>query len=81
MKLDANVTLYNESDTNSVVIAVDADYVSPNASDVKEYVRNELEEMFGHRFDDEDFDITNLETLLEDWAFDEFERKTQYANM
>ena len=80
MKLVANVTLYYEHNVHGVDINIDADYVSPNAEDVKEYVRNELEEMFGHHFYDEDFDITNLQTLLEDWAFDEFERKTQYSN-
>lgn len=66
---------------DSIHVDVDMDYVTPYESDIREYVANELAEIFGRSFGDDEFEITNLEDLIEDIKFDEFERKTQYANM
>ena len=80
MKIDAEVELsdskaedYGES---FVKVPVDVDYVEGNAYSVKEWVRNALEEKYGGAFCDEDFAIANLDSIVEDIAFDEFEQKT-----
>lgn len=80
MKIDAEVELggSKEEDLGEsfVKVPVDADYVEGNAESVKEWVRNELEQQYGETFYDEDFTITNLDSIVEDIAFDEFEQKT-----
>ena len=80
MKIDAEVELSdsNEKDIgeSSVKVPVDIDYVEGNADSVKEWVRNALEEKYGDVFSDEDFTITNLDDIVEDIAFDEFQQKT-----
>lgn len=80
MKIDAEVKL-NDSKKEDlgesfVKVSVDADYVEGNADSVKEWVRNELEQRYGGAFCDEDFTIVNLDNIIEDIAFDEFEQKT-----
>lgn len=81
MKIDARVQFINIDAAKSVgktytKIPVDMDYVSADSAEVIEWVRNELEEMFGHSFNDEDFEIVNMDEILEDIKFDEFEDKT-----
>ena len=80
MKIDAEVELSGpkEKDVGEsfVKVPVDIDYVEGNADSVKEWVRNALEEKYGNVFSDEDFTITNLDDIVEDIAFDEFEQKT-----
>lgn len=85
MKLVAKVNITGQKGETygeqTVKVDVDADYVTPYESDIREYVANELAEIFGCSFGDDEFEITNLEDLIEDMKFDEFEHKTQYANM
>ena len=80
MKIDAEVELSGpkEKDVGEsfVKVPVDIDYVEGDADSVKEWVRNALEEKCGSVFSDEDFTITNLDDIVEDIAFDEFEQKT-----
>ena len=80
MKIDAEVELSDSKEKDigesSVRVPVDIDYVEGNADSVKEWVRNALEEKYGDVFSDEDFTITNLDDIVEDIAFDEFEQKT-----
>lgn len=80
MKIDAEVELSDSKEEDYgesfVKIPVDADYVEGNKESVTEWVRNALEEKYQGAFCDEDFTITNLEAIVEDIAFDEFERKT-----
>lgn len=80
MKINAEVELSGSKEEDYgesfVKIPVDADYVEGNAESVKEWVRNALEEKYGGAFCDEDFTITNLDSIVEDIVFDEFERKT-----
>lgn len=80
MKIDAEVELsgLKEKDVGEsfVKVPVDIDYVEGDADSVKEWVRNALEEKYGSVFSDEDFTITNLDDIVEDIAFDEFEQKT-----
>lgn len=77
MKIDAEVELsgLKEKDVGEsfVKVPVDIDYVEGDADSVKEWVRNALEEKYGSVFSDEDFTITNLDDIVEDIAFDEFE--------
>ena len=80
MKIDAEVELSDSKEKDIgesfVKVPVDIDYVEGNADSVKEWVRNALEEKYGSVFSDEDFTITNLDNIVEDIAFDEFEQKT-----
>ena len=80
MKIDAEVELSDSKEKDIgesfVKVPVDIDYVEGNADSVKEWVRNALEEKYGGVFSDEDFTITNLDNIVEDIAFDEFEQKT-----
>ena len=80
MKIDAEVELsgLKEKDVGESFVKVpgDIDYVEGDADSVKEWVRNALEEKYGSVFSDEDFTITNLDDIVEDIAFDEFEQKT-----
>ena len=80
MKIDAEVELSNSKEKDIgesfVKVPVDIDYVEGDADSVKEWVRNALEEKYGSVFSDEDFTITNLDDIVEDIAFDEFEQKT-----
>lgn len=82
MKLEANVSFHKpEGTVYGCDVNIDKDYVEDNADSILEYVSNELYEMFGHSFDYDDFEVTNMQELIEELAFDEFKRKTQYANM
>ena len=80
MKIDAEVELSDSKEEDLgesfVKIPVDADYVEGNKESVTEWVRNALEEKYGGMFCDEDFTIANLDNIVEDIAFDEFEQKT-----
>ena len=77
MKIDAEVELSGSKEEDYgesfVKIPVDVNRVEGNAESVKEGVRNALEEKYGGAFCDEDFTITNLDSIVEDIAFDEFE--------
>ena len=80
MKINAEVELSDSKEKDIgesfVKVPVDIDYVEGNDDSVKEWVRNALEEKYGDAFGDEDFTITNLDDIVEDIAFDEFEQKT-----
>ena len=81
MKIDARVQFINIDVAKSLgktytKILVDMDYVSADSSEVTEWVRNELEKMFGHSFSDEDFEIVNMDEILEELTYDEFLDKT-----
>lgn len=80
MKIDANVELTDmkakEYGQTYVKVPVDIDYVEADVDAINEWVANELEEMFGGSFcPDVDFVITNINDILEDMEFDEFENK------
>lgn len=75
MKIDAQVHFINTDAVKSLgktytKILVDMDYVSADSSEVTEWVRNELEKMFGHSFNDEDFEIVNMDEILKELAYD-----------
>ena len=86
MKIEANVELSptkaDECGQCFVKVDVDMDYVEANEESVGEWVSSKLEEKFGVSFcPGLDFVVENISDVLEELAFDEFERKTQYANM
>ena len=80
MKIDAKITFSKEVadklDRDWVRVPVDIDYVEDNAESVYTWVVNELEEMFGRPFMNDDFEITNMHELIEELKFNEFENKT-----
>ena len=65
MKLEADVSLYNpEGDVSGVIIHIDPTKVSPDEESVKDFVREELGNMFGHSFYNDDFDIWKLDEIV-----------------
>lgn len=85
MKIEAdvvfNVPVADYVAGSHIKVNVDADYVEADAVDVANWVQNELYDMFGRSFGDDEFEITNLEDVVEDLKFDEFKDKTQYSDM
>ena len=72
MKIEANVSFHRpEGNVYACDVTVDKDYVESNADSILEYVSNELYEMFGHSFDYDDFEVTNMQELIEDLSDDE----------
>ena len=80
MKIDAKITFSKEVaeklDRDYVRVPVDMDYVEDSTNSVYTWVVNELEEMFGRPFMNDDFEITNMHELIEELKFNEFENKT-----
>lgn len=79
MKIDAKITFSKEVadklDRDWIRVPVDMDYVEDNTNSVYTWVVNELEEMFGRPFMNDDFEITNMHELIEELKFNEFENK------
>lgn len=79
MKIDAKVEFSpakeKELNRSWFRIPVDIDYVEDNESSVNEWVANELEEAFGRKFMLDDFTVTNMDEVLEEIKFDEFDKK------
>ena len=77
MKIDAKIEFSDEVaeklDRNWIRVPVDIDYVEDNEDSVNTWVMNELEVMFSQAFNYEDFKITNMDEVLEEIKFDEFE--------
>ena len=77
MKIDANVE-FNDAATKELGVMlehvpVDIDYVHADADEIREYVGNELAEKFGKSINNDSFDITNMQELIEEINFDEFQ--------
>ena len=67
MKIEANVSFHQpEGNVCGCDVNIDKDYVESNADSILEYVSNELYKMFGHSFDYDDFEVTNMQELIED---------------
>lgn len=60
---------------DSIHVDVDTDYVESDADAVNEWVRQELESIFNKPFNDEDFTVTNLNEIIDDIKFEEFNDK------
>lgn len=79
MKIDAKVEFSPSAAAklghDQVKVQVDIDYVEDNEDAVNEWVLIELENMFGQPFKYDDFQITNMDEVIEDIKFDEFESK------
>ena len=72
MKIEANVIFRRpEGNVYSCSVNVDEDYVEADFDNILEYVSNELADMFGHSFDYDDFEVTNMQELIEELSYDE----------
>ena len=72
MKIEANVIFRRpEGNVYSCSVNVDEDYVEADFDSILEYVSNELADMFGHLFDYDDFEVTNMQELIEELSYDE----------
>ena len=82
MKLKASVSFRQpEGDVYGCDVDIDKDYVEGNADSILKYVSNELYKMFGHSFDCDSFDVSNILELIEELSLNELKCNTQYANM
>ena len=79
MKIDAKVEFSDEVasqlERSFVRVPVDMDYVEGNEQDIRSWIANELEDMFGRSFMQEDFEVKNMEDIIEEINFDDFEDK------
>ena len=79
MKIDAKVEFSDEVasqlERSFVRVPVDMDYVEGNEQDITSWIANELEDMFGRSFMQEDFEVKNMEDIIEEINFDDFEDK------
>ena len=79
MKIDAKVEFKdataNELGRSWCRVPVDIDYVHADAAEIREWVANEMCEMFSRSFNDDSFEITNMQELIEEISFDEFSSK------
>lgn len=83
MKIDANVwfnpVLTKRLGVCQTRVPVDMDYVESSSESIEEWVRNELEDKFGISIDEagpEPFVIENINDIIEDIKFEEFQDKT-----
>ena len=80
MKIDAKIELADHMaetpEESFVKVQVDADYVESDPEDVKDWCRRELETKLGRPVADEDFEVSNMDEVVEELKFDEFEQKT-----
>lgn len=80
MKIDAKIELADHvaetSRESFIKVQVDADYVESDPEDVKDWCRRELETKLGRPVDDGDFEVSNMDEIIEELKFDEFELKT-----
>lgn len=83
MHIDANVSFLKSFDgldineNTNTRVSVDSDYVESNEPDIAQWVETELTDKYGKNFIyREDFEIDNLDEIIEELAYDEFEDKT-----
>lgn len=63
---------FNITKGTNVCVSVDCDYVKSNEDDIAQWVENELQDEFGRSFVyREDFEINNLDKLIEELTCDE----------
>ena len=79
MKIDANIEFSEKTakqlGRDTFKVAVDIDYVEDNVDSIYEYVSNELSETFGGIFFEDEYEIKNLNEIIEEIKFDEFQDK------
>lgn len=67
MKIESNVSFHRpEGDIYGCVVDIDEDYVYADEDSILEYVSYELYKMFGHSFDYDDFEVTNMQEIIDD---------------
>ena len=76
MKIDAIVNDPFSGCTGYVKVPVDIDYVESNEQAVRDWIANELEERYPNKEINYSFEVENMQDILEDLKFDEFESKT-----
>ena len=82
MKIDANVSFNPEMTALlgccRTTVPVDMDYVEANSESIEDWVKNEIDEMFSCSCDAHGpapFVVCNMDDLIEDIKFDEFQAK------
>ena len=76
MKIDAIVNDPFVGCTGYVKVPIDIDYVESNEQDVRDWIVHELEEKYIGKEINYNFEVENIQDIIDDLKFDEFERKT-----
>ena len=76
MKIDAIVNDPFVGCTGYVKVPIDIDYVESNEQAVRDWIVHELEEKYIGKEINYSFEVENMQDILDDLKFDEFERKT-----
>ena len=79
MKIDAKIE-FNDKTAEELGrswfhVPVDIDYVHADEAEIREWVSNELAEAMGRTIDDDCFEITNMQEIIQEINFDEFQQK------
>ena len=79
MKIDAKIKFNDkaaeELGRSWMRVPVDIDYIHADEAEIREWVGNELAEAFGRSISDDCFEITNMQELVEEINFAEFQDK------
>ena len=79
MKIDAKIE-FNDNVAKEfgymTTVAIDTDYTESNTESINESVEHELYEKFGVSINPFDYEITNMNELIAELAYEEFLDKT-----
>jgi len=83
MKIDAHVKWLIDEPQLGIevdkleIVPVDVDYIEPSEDELTVWIENELAEKYGISFyvSQDDFTIMNMNDLIEDISYDEFQDK------
>ena len=76
MKIDAIVNDPFVGCTGYVKVPIDIDYVESNEQAVRDWIVYELEKRYSGKEINYSFEVENMQDIIEDLKFDEFESKT-----
>lgn len=78
MKIDAHVTVISEGCNVDIIVPIDADYVNADVDEIVDYIINsdKIYEALGRTPSVDEVEVKNMDEILEDIKFDEFEDKT-----
>lgn len=65
-KVKFSSTIEKELNKSQVLVPVDCEWTEADVDEITAVVRYDLESMFGRRFNNEDFEITNMDELMEE---------------
>jgi hypothetical protein len=65
-KVKFSPMIEKEFNKSRVLVPVDCEWTEADVDEITDVVRCDLESMFGRKFNNEDFEITNMDELMEE---------------